>query len=486
MLKKTFFTAGAVALAIISRHAFATGLPDSATDSHRYNKGKSPAPKVRHRRDIHAGELPEPVTDSDYYHNGAPPAAKVRLGKNLFYDKILSGNGNISCATCHHVLADTGDGLALPVGEGGDGLGISRNTGDGDDLIYERVPRNAPPVFNLGAREFKVMFHDGRIAVDPSQPSGFLNPAGDALPAGLDNPLAVQAMFPVQSGAEMAGQAGENAQADAAATGNLAGPGGVWDLIGQRLQAIPEYVELFMDAYPQEINQATDITYVHAANAIAAFEASAWRADQSPFDRFLRGEKEAMSDSAQHGMLLFYGKARCAECHAGKFMTDHGFHAIAMPQIGPGKGDNQDGYFDGHDDFGRERVTGIPADRFRFRTPNLRNIALTAPYGHAGAYDTLAAVVQHHLDPVDGLYEYDQEQAKLPPHPTLDDYDFMVMNDESRLAAIAYANELGRTKLRRHEFRDLLDFLHALTDPASIDLRNDIPMTVPSGLPVAD
>ena len=67
-----------------------------------------------------AGNLPQPVTDSDYYDNGRPDAAKVELGKNLFFDKVLSGNLNISCATCHHALTDTGDGLALPVGEGGD------------------------------------------------------------------------------------------------------------------------------------------------------------------------------------------------------------------------------------------------------------------------------------------------------------------------------------------------------------------------------
>lgn len=431
-------------------------------------------------------KLPDAVSDNDYYDNGAPSTAKVELGKHLFFDKILSGNGNISCATCHHALTNTGDGLALPVGEGGQGLGISRNVGHDDTLIHERVPRNAPPVFNLGAREFEVMFHDGRIAVDDSQPSGFLNPAGDDLPPGLENPLAVQAMFPVQSPAEMAGQPGENLQADAAALGHLAGPGGVWDQIAQRLQSIPEYVDMFMTVYPDEIHQASDINYVHAANAIAAFEASAWRADNSPFDRFLRGEKRAMSRSAKRGMRLFYGKANCASCHTGKFMTDHSFHAIAMPQIGPGKGDNQDGYNDGFDDFGRERVTGNPADRFKFRTPNLRNVALTAPYGHAGTYDSLEAVVKHHLDPVNGLYNFDRSQVKLPPHPVLSQDDFSVMDDESRLAAIADANELGETKLRPHEFEDLISFLHALTDPASMDLRGDAPMTVPSGLPVAD
>ena len=89
--------------------------------------------------------LPEPVTDADYYNGGMPNAAKVELGRSLFFDKLLSGNQNISCATSHHALTDTGDGLSLPVGEGGRGLGVTRDTGSGGDQIHERVPRNAPP-----------------------------------------------------------------------------------------------------------------------------------------------------------------------------------------------------------------------------------------------------------------------------------------------------------------------------------------------------
>jgi cytochrome c peroxidase len=157
-----------------------------------------------------------------------------------------------------------------------------------------------------------------------------------------------------------------------------------------------------------------------------------------------------------------------------------------MPQIGPGKGDNSDGYDDGHDDFGREQVTGDIADRFKFRTPTLRNVALTPPYGHAGAYNTLEAVVRHHLDPVNSLYDYDQSQAVLPSLPDLDEQDFVVMDDPARLAAIADANELAPLELSEKKIADLIEFLHALTDPAAIDLRNDMPASVPSGLPLAD
>jgi len=424
--------------------------------------------------------------DTDYYDDGAPPQTRVELGRLLFFDKILSGNLNISCASCHHPLAGTGDGLSLPVGEGGHGLGVTRNTGYGSAAIHERVPRNAPSLFNLGAREFVRMFLDGRVEVDASAPSGFRTPAGDDLPPGLDNVLAAQAMFPVTSATEMAGQAGENEQADAAALNRLAGDAGVWDLIAQKLQAIPAYVELFIAAFPQDIALVEDISYVHAANAIAAYEASAWRADNSPFDRFLKGEFRALSREARAGMNLFYGKARCGSCHSGTFQTDQSFHAIAMPQIGAGKGDNQAAYDDGRDDFGRERVTGQLSERFRFRTPALRNIALTAPYGHAGAYNTLEAVVLHYIDPANALRQYATDQAVLPSRPDLDALDFVVQNDPDRLEAIAAANESLPIELGAREVQDLLAFLHALTDTASLDMRADVPPSVPSGLPVWD
>ena len=431
--------------------------------------------------------LPRPASDRDFYDNGAPDTAKVELGKKLFFDKLLSGNRNTSCATCHHALTDTGDWLSLPVGEGGRGLGTTRDTGSGADAIHERVPRNAPPVFNLGARQFIRMFYDGRVELDPSQPSGYASPAGYDLPDGLDNVLAVQAMFPVTSPAEMAGQVGDKQSgeytiADAAAEGNLAGPGGVWEQLAMRLQAVPEYVDLFVEVYP-EVNSDTDISYVHAANAIAAFEAFAWRATNSPFDRYLHGNRKAMSKTAIEGMKLFYGKAKCSTCHRGTFQTDQEFHAIGMPQIGPGKGDG----VDGHDDFGRERVTFKLEDRYRFRTPTLRNVTLTGPWGHAGAYDSLEAVVRHHMNPEAALNSWDSSQVTLPSREDLDAIDFIVMDNPDRVTEIAAAvDELPRIRLKKREIRQLMDFLYALTDPASIDLRGDVPSQVPSGLPLAE
>jgi len=427
--------------------------------------------------------LPEPATDLNFYDSGSPSQAKASLGSQLFYDKVLSGNQNISCATCHHSLAGTGDGLSLPIGEGGRGLGVTRDTGFGSEAVHERVPRNAPHIFNLGAKEFDRMFHDGRVQPDTGLPSGMESPAGYDLPSGLDNALAVQAMFPVTSATEMAGQAGENPVADAAAADDLAGPDGVWALLAERLRGIDGYVDQFISVY-DDVSSANDIRFTHAANAIAAFEAINWRADNSPFDRFLRGERRAMSASATAGMRIFYSphKGNCASCHSGTFQTDQSFRAIAMPQVGAGKGDGAYGY----EDFGRERVTGNPADRYKFRVPTLRNLSQTAPYGHAGAYDTLEAVVRHHLDPVAALYEYDPNQLRMPSRADLDAKDLAAMSDPAVLVALAEANELVQTNLTKREMKQLLDFLYALTDPAMLDLRIDVPRSVPSGLTLAE
>ena len=434
---------------------------------------------------VHAQSTrPFPISDNDFY--STPSGAEVALGRALFFDKIISGNGNISCATCHHPLAGTGDGLSLSIGEGGKGLGLARDTGSGVDAVQGRIPRHTPHVFNLAAKEFSVMFHDGRLSVDDLEASGFNSPAGDQLPLGLDSVLAAQAMFPVTSSLEMAGQAGENPVANAAFEGRLAGENGVWDLLAQRLRAIPEYVVMFRDAYPEQISTADDIQFKDAANAIASFEGAAGRADNSRFDQFLRGDSQALSGSEMKGMKLFYDKANCSSCHSGKFQTDHGFHAIAMPQIGPGTGHNSEGYDDGRDDFGREAVTGDADDRFRFLTPSLRNVALTAPYGHAGAFDTLEAVVRHHLNPEESLLGYDGSQVRLPSRADLDGQDFVVMNDYWRVSQIGHRNELAPVFINEKDFGHLMSFLHALTDNGFLDDRRNMPSSVPSGLTMAD
>jgi len=399
--------------------------------------------------------------------------ARVELGQLLFYDPILSGNREVSCATCHHPRFGTSDGVSLSLGDGAQGLGPDR-VADPDNLPEQRIPRNAPALFNLGAAEFTHMFHDGRLEADPTRPNGIRTPLGDAMSEGFDSVLSAQAMFPVLSPDEMAGHYSENPISQAVRMGHLSLAGGAWDQIAARVEAIPDYRTRF-DAV---LGVGAPIHFTDISNVIADFIRFEWRADRSPFDLHLAGEA-TLPEAAARGLNLFYGEAGCASCHAGRFQTDHDFHAIAMVQIGPGKAAR----FESHArDEGRMHVTGAPADAFAFRTPSLRNVSLTAPYGHAGAYATLEGVIRHHLDPVGALFAYDREQVIVADLPGAQDW--RILDDPAEMAAIAEANDLEPMVLSDLQVADLIAFLDALTDDQGADGRLGVPATVPSGLPV--
>lgn len=414
-----------------------------------------------------AGPLPQ----ADAVFAPVDPA-RAELGRLLFYDPILSGSRTVSCATCHHPAFATSDGVSLGIGDGGIGLGPQRRF-DPENPPEQRIPRNSQALFNLGAAEFDRFFHDGRLEADPTRDSGIRTPLGADMEHGFESVLAAQTMFPVLSGDEMAGHYSENDVARAVRQGFLTGPDGAWSILARRVGAIPEYAEAF-----GAIIGEREITFGEISNMIAAFIAVEWRADDSPFDRYLRGEA-SLTPAAERGMELFYGPAGCANCHSGQFQTDHEFHAIAMPQIGPGKAAR----FERHNrDTGRMRVTGAAADAYAFRTPSLRNVAQTAPYGHAGAYATLEGVVRHHLSPVAALRRYDPADARLPGAPFETDFRIIATPDE--VDAIAAANTLAPLDLSDAEVADLIAFLNALSDQTALSGRMGIPETVPSGLPV--
>ena len=415
-----------------------------------------------------AQTLPDPLTDADF----APVnEAEARLGQLLFYDPILSGNQNVSCASCHHPDFGTGDGLSLGLGDGGVGLGPDR-VADPDNMPEQRIPRNAPGLWNLGAHEFTVLFHDGRIEVDPTRPGGLRTPLDADMVTGFASLLSAQTMFPVLSPDEMAGHYSENDVSKAVRRGMITGPGGAWDIISRRVAAIPAYAEAFMAVYP-EITSPDDIAFTDISNAIAAFMAFEWRSDTSPFDAVLRGEA-TLPEQAATGMALFYGDAGCASCHSGPFLTDHDFHAMGAPQIGPGKAAR----FETHaKDEGRFRVTGHAEDLYAFRTPSLRNVALTAPYGHAGAHAELRDFLSAHADPVAALESYDLAAAVLPDLPVDDTADL-------RNPAIPAAITRPPLNLSAAEIDALLAFLDTLTDPIAKTGRLGIPEALPSGLPL--
>ncbi|MGR3463351.1 cytochrome-c peroxidase [Limimaricola sp.] len=414
--------------------------------------------------------LPAPLDDAAW---PSVDPAEAALGQLLFYDPILSGNREVACATCHHPAFGTSDGLSLPLGDGGRGLGPARAV-DPDNPPEQRVPRNSQALWNVGAVEYVSMFHDGRIELDASAPGGMRTPLDADMVAGFASMLSAQTMFPVLSPDEMAGHYSENEVAQAVRQGRLTGPGGAWDLIARRVAQVPAYAarfEALRGLAPDEIG-FTDIS-----DAIAAFMTFEFRSDTSPFDARLR-QGTPLDPEAEAGLTLFYGAAGCAACHSGPFQTDHGFHAMGAPQIGPGKAAR----FESHArDEGRFRVTGRAEDRHAFRTPSLRNVALTAPYGHAGSHATLRGFVADHLDPVAGLQSYDRAQAVLPEIPVA---DWRILDDPDQSAAVAAAVTRPAVALSNEEIDTLVAFLAALTDPVARDGRLGVPDTVPSGLPV--
>ena len=415
-------------------------------------------------------EMPQAVTDADY----APlDMAQVRLGQMLFYDPILSGNRNISCATCHHPKFATADGVALGLGEGGVGLGPERRV-DPDNLPEHRIPRNAPALFNLGAREFTRLFHDGRIEVDAGKPGGLRTPMGSEMTMGFANLLSAQTMFPVLSADEMAGQYNENDVSKAVRQGRITGQGGAWDILSQRVTGLPGYAPLIAQAFPQ----AEDIGFTQISDAIAAFVAFEWRSDSSHFDAHLRGQDSLEGQPAQ-GMALFYGDAGCAECHSGPFQTDHAFHAMGVPQLGPGKA----AAFENHSrDLGRMKVTGRQEDAYAFRTPSLRNVTETAPYGHSGSHADLAAFIADHADPVTALDRFDRASVVLPALPGASDWvHFDTEEDQQALRA---AVTRPPRQISENEIAALVAFLGSLRDPVALNGRLGIPDAVPSGLPL--
>lgn len=413
-----------------------------------------------------AGPLPAPVSDADFHQF---PPEMIELGRDLFFDPILSGNKNIACATCHHPSLGSADAMSLSVGEGGIGLGTDRHV-DATNMPKARIPRNAPALFNLGAREFSVMFHDGRTAKDRHAMFGIRMPEGRTLERPLPSALAAQNILPILSPDEMAGHPGENLVADAVAAERILGPNGAWDILTKRVEGIAEYKIRFA-ALGTESLHITDI-----GTALSAFIGSEFRATQSPFDLYLNGEN-AMTETQLDGMDLFYGKARCSTCHTGSFQTDHNFHAIGLPQLGPGKESNA-----AYADTGHGMVSGEADDMYRFRTPTLRNVTQTGPYGHNGAYTDLEDVVQHHLNAVQGLANYDRSKAALSKDMVAEDWK--AMDDFDEVMRIAEAIEISDVTLEQVEIDKIVAFLGALTDEGAGHRGLGIPVSVPSGLPL--
>ena len=193
---------------------------------------------------------------------------------------------------------------------------------------------------------------------------------------------------------------------------------------------------------------------------------------RSPFDRYLERDDAALTLPQKRGALLFFGKAQCSSCHNGPFLGGQQIANVGAPQIGPG-GTRQPPL-----DLGRGEQDNNDFYKFAFRVAPLRNVELTAPYFHSGAFRTLEAVVHHYNDVTKSLTEYDPSRLPTDVRP-------FYRGDAATVSAVLGTLDFRLRRplgLTEAEMGDLVTFLKALTDPAARNLSSVVPARVPSGI----
>ncbi|MEM9190092.1 MAG: MbnH family di-heme enzyme [Myxococcota bacterium] len=267
---------------------------------------------------------------------------KITLGRRLFYDTELSANGTQSCASCHEQDKAFADGLAAPMGSTGD-----------------RLVRNSQGLANVAYHSTLTWASDGLITLEDQIQIPLLN----------DNPV------------------------------ELGITDGVRDEVLARFDADPMYQELFRAAFPESQSGAT-INKI--AFALAHFCRSLISGD-TPYDRYVNGDRTALTEEQQLGLRLFNGERfECHHCHTGVNLSTAyrdarvGLEEVRAPFFNNGLY-NVDGRgaYPAHDQ-GLYDLTFDPGDQGHFRPQSLRNVALTAPYMHDGSLETLREVVEHY------------------------------------------------------------------------------------------
>ncbi|MEM9525567.1 MAG: cytochrome c peroxidase [Bacteroidota bacterium] len=335
-------------------------------------------------------------------------ATKIDLGRLLFFDPILSGDKDVACATCHHPSNGYAEFRDISIGVNGSGLGVERHFNQPNDIPF--VKRNAHTILNTAYNGM-----DARGRYHPERGPMFW----DNRVVSLED----QALEPIKAHEEMRGNHFSEAE--------------MLPEVIQRLRLIPEYSNSFAEAFGVKDTEDT-ISIKRLSQAIAAFERSLVTPD-TRFDRFLRGDTDALSLSEQDGFTTFK-KVGCGNCHTGPMLSDFQRHVLGVPE--------------------NDKLTVVdagPEGDFAFRTPSLRNLRYTAPYMHNGAFASLRSVLEFYEDIA--LRRQRNPAVPVTAHDPL-------------------ASELT---IRMRDIGPILSFLNALN---ADEFDKTIPESVPSGLPV--
>ena len=346
------------------------------------------------------GALPQKVpspTDNRFSE------AKVELGRLLFFDPILSGGKDVACATCHHPAHGYAEFRDISIGVNGKGFGSKRVFNQPNNIPFTK--RNAHTILNTAFNGIRM-----HRKYDPNAAPMFWDLRANSLEA--------QALEPIKAFEEMRGP-------DFAETEIL-------DEVVRRLKAIPEYQTLFQSAFGGE----APINSVNLGKAIATYERSLIT-NNSRFDQYMRGDKEAISLSEKDGLELFK-KVGCANCHNGPMFSDYKVHVIGVPE----------------NDKLPESDAGFE-ESYAFRTPTLRNLRFTAPYMHNGSLPNLKRVLE--------FYE---------------DISFGKVRNEN-VPSEHFDPLVKELQLSVKDMAPIISFLNTLNDP---DFDKQVPGAVPSGL----
>ncbi|HAK76097.1 MAG TPA: cytochrome-c peroxidase [Runella sp.] len=331
---------------------------------------------------------------------------KVALGRLLFFDPILSGHKDVACATCHQPEFGFAESLEISIGVNGHGLGSKRTFRMPNDIPF--VKRNSQTVLNAA---FNGIRENGRVEASIAPMFWDLRAKG----------LEAQALEPIKSLEEMRGHRYSKEAA--------------LDSVIKRLLANAEYRLLFQKAFGSK----DSITNRTLGQAIAAYERTLVGGN-SRFDQYMRGDNTALSINERDGMQAFL-KSGCAKCHNGPMLSDYQLHTLGVP-------DNEKL---------PETDAGVD-NRYRFRTPTLRNLRYTAPYMHSGKLRTLEHVLEFYEDlSGDKIRNPNVTKAQLDPL-------------------------LNSLKVSFKDISNIVEFLNTLNDEG---FDRSIPKRVPSGLKVA-
>ena len=268
-----------------------------------------------------------PIPTDVFYPSDNPYSdASEKLGELLFWDPILSGQMNVACASCHHPDLAWADGLAFSIGVDGIGLGLERNG-------IQQTEFHAPSVLNVAFTGIE----------QTDIPDSFIS--GKYFWDLRADTLEDQALQPIENAVEMRGEIFSKEQ--------------IFPEIITRLSLIPEYVQLFEDAFGED----DPITTENIAKALATFQRKLIT-QRTRFDAFLDGDNEALTSAEITGLNKFIN-AGCTDCHFGPLLSDFTIHED-QPVI---------------------------RDKPAVRTPSLRNVELTPPYMHDGSRTTLRRAV---------------------------------------------------------------------------------------------